>query len=190
MELSPLLKARTAGVFYLLCILAGIFGATLARGGLGLAANLIGTACYVVVTVILYDLLRPVNRSLSLLAALFSLAGCGIGVLHLLHLPSPTVSELVFFGFYCLLLAYLIFNSTFFPRFLSVLLTITGLGWLTFLWPNLGEHLFFPYVMVGGLAGEGSLTLWLLAVGVDARRWNERYRRGSKRGRVVVDRPL
>jgi len=176
MELSPLLKARTAGVFYLLSILAGIFGATVARGGLALAANLVGTACYVVVTAILYDLLKPVNRILSLLAALFSLAGCGIGVLHLLHVPSPNVNELVFFGFYCLLLAYLIFKSTFFPRFLSVLLTITGLGWLTFLWPTLGNHLFFPYLMVGGLAGEGSLTLWLLVFGVDARRWNEQYR--------------
>jgi len=176
MERSPLLKARTAGAFYLLCILAGIFGATFARGGLALAANLIATGCYVVVTAILYDLLKPVNRTLSLLAALFSLAGCGISVLHLLHVSSPNVSELVFFGFYCLLLAYLIFKSTFLPRFLSVLLTITGLGWLTFLWPTLGSHLFFPYLMVGGLAGEGALTLWLLVFGVDARSWNEQYR--------------
>jgi Domain of unknown function (DUF4386) len=176
MDMSPLLKARTAGVLYLLCILAGIFGAMVARGGLALAANLIATACYVIVTAILYELLKPVNRSLSLLAALFSLVGCGISVLHLLRMPSPNVSELVFFGFYCLLLAYLIFKSTFFPRFLSVLLTITGLGWLTYLWPTLGEHLFFPYLMVGGLAGEGSLTLWLLVFGVDARSWNEQYR--------------
>lgn len=176
MELSPRFKARTAGIFYLLCIVAGILGASFARGSLALAANLLGTAFYVVVTVLLYDLLKPVSRSLSLLAALVSLTGCAISALHLLHLPSPRVSELVFFGFYCLLLAYLIFKSTFFPRFLSVLLTITGLGWLTFLWPSLADHLFFPYLMIGGLAGEGSLTLWLLVFGVDARRWDEQYR--------------
>ena len=173
-EASPLLKARIAGVFYLLSILTGIFAVTIAGGGrISLAANLIGSLCYVAVTLILYDLLKPVNRGLSLLAALFSLAGCALGVLRLLHLPGPNVNELVFFGCYCLMLAYLIFRSTFLPRFLSVLLAITGLGWLTYLSPALGNHLFFPYLMITGLVGEGSLTLWLLAFGVNARRWNE-----------------
>jgi hypothetical protein len=39
-----------------------------------------------------------------------------------------------------------------------VLLAITGLGWLTFLSPPLGNHLLFPYLMIAGLVGEGSLT--------------------------------
>jgi hypothetical protein len=175
-EAPTLLKARIAGAFYLLSILAGIFAVSSASGSLSLAANLIGSACYVVVTLILYDLLKPVNANLSLVAALFSLAGCTLGILRLLHLPSPNVNELVFFGCYCLLLAYLIFKSTFLPRFLSVLLTVTGLGWLTFLSPALGKHLFFPYLMITGIVGEGSLTLWLLAFGVNARRWNEQAR--------------
>ncbi len=176
-EASPLLKARIAGVFYLLSILTGIFAVTIAGGGrISLAANLIGSLCYVAVTLILYDLLKPVNGGLSLLAALFSLAGCALGVLRLLHLPGPNVNELVFFGCYCLMLAYLIFRSTFLPRFLSVLLAIAGLGWLTYLSPALGNHLFFPYLMITGLVGEGSLTLWLLAFGVNARRWNEQSR--------------
>jgi hypothetical protein len=160
----------------LLSILTGIFAVSTASVSLSLAANLVGSACYVVVTLILYQLLKPVNRDLSLLAALFSLAGCAVSVLRLLHLPSLSVNELVFFGCYCLLLAYLIFKSTFLPRFLSVLLAITGLGWLTYLWPPLGNHLFFPYLMIAGLVGEGSLTLWLLAFGVNARRWNEQSR--------------
>ncbi len=172
-QASPLVKARTAGVVYLLSILTGVFAVTIASGSVSLAANLIGTACYVVVTLILYDLLKPVNRSVSLLAAFFSLAGCAIGALGLLHLPAPNVNSLVFFGFYCLLLAYLIFRSTFLPRFLSVLLAITGLGWLTFLSPALGDRLFVPYLMVTGLVGEGSLTLWLLVFGVNAQRWKE-----------------
>jgi Domain of unknown function (DUF4386) len=175
-EVSPLFKARIAGVFYLLSILTGIFAVTIASGRLSLAANVIGTACYVVVTLILYALLKPVNKTLSLLAAVFSLVGCAISILGVLHLPSPDVNPLVFFGFYCLLLAYLIFMSTFLPRFLSVLLAITGLGWLTFLSPALGEHLFVPYLMVTGVVGEGSLTLWLLVFGVNARRWNEQSR--------------
>jgi Domain of unknown function (DUF4386) len=175
-DLSPLFKARMAGVFYVLSIVTGMLAVTIAKGGLSLAANLIGTACYVVVTLILYDLLKPVNKGVSLLAALFSLVGCAIGFLDQFHLPTPPVNTLVFFGFYCLLLAYLIFRSTFLPRFLSVLLTIAGLGWLTFLSPALGNRLFVPYLMITGLVGEGALTLWLLVFGVDARRWNEQSR--------------
>jgi hypothetical protein len=171
-EVSPLLKARIAGAFYLLSILTGLAAEMIAKGSLSVAANLVGTACYVAVTLILYDLLKPVNNSISLLAALFSLMGCAITVLRFLHLPTPGISSLVFFGFYCLLLAYLIFRSTFLPRFLSVLLAITGLGWLTFLVPALGDRL-FPYLIITGLVGEGALTLWLLLFGVNAHRWME-----------------
>jgi hypothetical protein len=171
-EMSPLLKARMAGVFYLLSIVTGIYAATVATGRLSVAANLIGTVFYVIVTLILYDLLKPVSKPVSLLAALFSLAGCTVSFLRFLHLPSPDISSLVFFGFYCLLLAYLIFKSMFLPRWLGVLLAITGLGWLTFLSPALGDRL-FPILMITGLAGEGSLTLWLLVFGVDAQRWND-----------------
>jgi hypothetical protein len=176
LEVSPLLKARIAGALYLLSILMGVSAVAVASGSFSLAANLIGTACYVAVTLILYELLKPVNKGLSLLAALFSLVGCAITLLSLLHLPSPHISSLVFFGFYCLLLAYLIFRSTFLPRFLSVLLAIAGLGWLTFLSPALGGRLFSPYLMITGLIGEGSLTLWLLVFGVNAQRWNEQAR--------------
>ncbi len=170
-EVSPVAKARTAGAFYLLCIVLGIAGASLPDGGVALAADLAGTSCYVIVTLLLYDLLAPVNKNVSLLAALFSLAGCAKSILSSLSVPTPHVSSLVFFGLYCLLLAFLIFKSTFLPRFLSVLLAITGLGWLTYLSPALGAHLFVPYLMVTGLVGEGALTLWLLAVGVNGPRW-------------------
>jgi len=168
----PLLRARTAGGLYLLSIVTGVFAEKFASGNLSLALNLIGTTCYVAVTLLLYDLLKPVNKGLSLLAALCSLTGCAVTYSSLLHLPSLGVDSLVFFGFYCLLLAYLIFRSTFLPRFLSALLTITGLGWLTYLSPALGHRL-FPYLMFTGLAGEGSLTLWLLAMGVNSARWEE-----------------
>jgi Domain of unknown function (DUF4386) len=45
---------------------------------LGLATGLIATALYVAVTALFYELFKPVNRSLSLLAAFFSLVGCSI----------------------------------------------------------------------------------------------------------------
>jgi hypothetical protein len=177
---SPVLKARIAGAFYLLSIITGIVGATLPDGPISLAANLAGNTCYVAVTLILYDLLKPVNAKLSLLAAAFSLIGCVLGFLGFLHLPKPPINELVFFGCYCLLLAYLIFTSTFLPKFLTILLALTGIGWLTFIDPPLGERLFSPYLMIGGLAGEGSLTLWLLIVGVNAPRWNEQAQKARQ----------
>ena len=65
-------KARIAGVFYLLTILTGMFGALVSNRPYSDAANLIATACYVVVTVLFYKIFAPVSRNLSLLAALFS----------------------------------------------------------------------------------------------------------------------
>jgi hypothetical protein len=81
-------------------------------------------------------------------------------------------SSLVFFGFYCLLIGYLIFRSTFLPRILGVLMAIAGLGWLTFLSPPLADYL-SPYILAPGVLGEGSLTLWLLVKGVNEQRWKE-----------------
>jgi len=166
-EASPRLKARIAGVFYLITFLTA--GAAL-RGRL--AANLIAIACYIAVTLLFYDLFKPVNRSLSLLAAFFSLVGCAIGALSAFHLAPFHINPLVFFGFYCLLIGYLIFRSTFLPRILGVLMAFAGFGWLTFLSPPLANYL-SPYNMAPGIIGEGALTLWLLVKGVNEQRWKE-----------------
>ena len=224
-EASPRRKARIAGVFYLLEMLTGAFAIIFVGGRLfvfgdaaatatnilaheslfqlGFAANLIQFACYVAVTGLFYDLFKPVNKSLSLLAAFFSLVGCAIGAVSCLFEFAPltvlggaqylnvfTLEQLqalslmflklygqlfnisfVFFGFYCLLIGYLIFRSTFLPRILGVLMAIAGLGWLTFLSPAL-THALSPYILTAGL-GEVSLTLWLLVAGVNAERWKE-----------------
>jgi hypothetical protein len=109
-ETSPRLKARIAGVFYLLTFLTGGV-ALFVRGSLGSAAGLIAAACYIVVTLLFYYIFKPVNKSLSLLAALFSFLGCAIGPLSLFVHAVSHLSPLVFFGFYCLLIGYLIFRS-------------------------------------------------------------------------------
>src|SRR5947208_17004117 len=100
-ESSPQFQARMAGVFYLLTIVTAMFAISvlgrlvvdndaamtatniLAHESLfrlGFAGFLIGTLCYVAVTALLYELLKPVNRGVSLLAAFFSLGGCNLGV--------------------------------------------------------------------------------------------------------------
>jgi hypothetical protein len=78
----------------------------------------------------------------------------------------------VFFGYYCLLIGYLILKSTFLPRTLGRLMMFAGLGWLTFLCPPLA-NVFWPYNAGPGIIGELSLTIWLLAKGVNVKRWNE-----------------
>ena len=84
---------------------------------------------------------------------------------------------LVFFGFHCLLVGYLIFRSTFFPRILGVGLAIGGIGYVanilaTAFPPNIGAHL-FPYIMLPAGVAEISLTLWLIILGVNVSRWKE-----------------
>jgi hypothetical protein len=79
---------------------------------------------------------------------------------------------LVIFGFYDLLIGYLIYRSTFLPRFLGVLMALAGLGWLTFLYPPLA-HSLSPYVLVLGFLAELLLMLWLLVKGVNVQRWKE-----------------
>jgi len=84
---------------------------------------------------------------------------------------------LVFFGFYCLSIGYLVFRSTFLPRIVGVLMAIGGLCYLTnsfayFLAPGFAASL-FPYIQVPSLIGEGSLTLSLIVIGVNVQRWKE-----------------
>jgi hypothetical protein len=173
-EQSPRTKARIAGIFYLLTILISVL-ALLASGLLRSALLLASTGCYVAVTVLFYSLFRPVNRNISALAATFSLVGCTLSILDVLHPGWFRLNPLVFFGCYCLVIGYLILRSTFLPRILGGLMALGGLGWLTFISPALSGYL-LPYNMAPGVLGESALTLWLLAVGVNAERWNEQAR--------------
>jgi hypothetical protein len=170
---SPCVKARIAGGFYLVTFVAGALA--LKGGNGGLAANLVATAAYVAVTLLFYDLFKPVSQRVSLTAAFFGLVGCVNGALESFHVAPFSISSLVFFGFYCLLIGCLILRSTFLPRILGALMMFGGLGWLTFLFPPLARSL-SPYNMAPGILGEGLLTLWLLVMGVNAQHWMEQAR--------------
>ena len=224
-EESPHPSARITGTVYLFYFLSAVLGELFLKGlvvdgdasitatnilaheslfRLGLASGLISIAFYIAVTGLFYGLFKPVNRSLSLLAAFFSLVGCAILAFATLFQLAPLIVlggsqylsvfkveqlrglalmflELntqannicvVFFGVYCILIGYLIFRSNFLPRILGVLMAIAGLGWLTFLYPPLANHL-SPYNLVFGFLAELSLMLWLLMMGVNVQRWKE-----------------
>jgi Domain of unknown function (DUF4386) len=184
-ETSPRLWARIAGVLYLLIFIAAPTGAATATP----VKMIITLACDTGVALIFYVVLKPVSMRLSVLAAFFRLIFVAVmavnslnyfGVLDLFNGARSVTAfnkgygvALVPFGVHCALIGYLIFKSIFLPRILGVLMALAGLGYLIFLWPPLGRHLFFPYIVIPGVAGEGALTLWLLVVGLDAGRWDE-----------------
>jgi hypothetical protein len=112
-ETSLRLKARIAGAFYSLTIIIGLFAELFVRGALvvsddaaatatnilaretlyrfGLAADLVMIVCYIAVTLLFYLLFRPVSRSLSLLAAFFSLVGIAVLAVNSLNHFVPLV---------------------------------------------------------------------------------------------------
>ena len=96
----PRSLARAAGLFWLLTILTSMFafiiaGQFMVAGDapataanlteheglqrLAFVANLIATVCYLAVTLLMYVLLRPVNRSVSLMGAFFSIVDAPSG---------------------------------------------------------------------------------------------------------------
>ncbi|HEX6188655.1 MAG TPA: DUF4386 domain-containing protein [Pyrinomonadaceae bacterium] len=168
---SPRFIARIAGLFYVLVFVAGIYS-LFDRSSIGLAAGMVAGVFYIAVTVLFYFIFKPVSRAVSLTAAIVSLAGIVIGPLSFAVKPLAAISPLVFFGVYCSLIAYLIFRSTFLPRFLGVLMAFAGLGWLTFLSQSFALSL-SPYTFLPGIIGEGALTLWLVVFAVNEERWKE-----------------
>jgi hypothetical protein len=112
-EASPLFKARVAGALYLIGGLLGGFAEVFVRGKLvvsgdaaatatnilahewlyrlGGAADLISLACDTAVALLFYDLLKPVSRSLSLLAAFFRLTWVAPMALNSLNYFAPLV---------------------------------------------------------------------------------------------------
>ena len=86
--------------------------------------------------------------------------------------------SLVFFGFACLSLGYLIFQSGYLPRTIGALMVVAGPCYLFssfahFLTPGFAATL-FPALFVPIFVAELSLALWLLVKGVDAAKWEER----------------
>ena len=147
---------------------------------LALLFNLIQTAVLVANTLKLLmplfllgssDYLKGIEpRQLHALSYLFiRLHGYGFGV------------GLIFFGFTCLVLGYLIFRSGYLPKVLGVLMQIAGLCYLTnsftlLLAPAIAGRM-FPFILVPAFVAELSLCLWLLTKGVNVETWRVQARR-------------
>jgi hypothetical protein len=110
-ETSPRFKARMAGVSQLLEAVTATFGQVIVLGRLvvsgnaaataanivghdqlfwlGFASSLMGVAFHIAWALLMYVLLKPVNRSLSLLAVFFSLVACAMQALTSLLYLAP-----------------------------------------------------------------------------------------------------
>jgi len=82
---------------------------------------------------------------------------------------------LIFFGFTCLILGYLIVRSSYLPAMLGVMMQIAGVCYLInsfadVVYPPVASRL-FPFILLPPFVAELSLALWLLVRGVDLSRW-------------------
>jgi hypothetical protein len=162
---------------------------------IGIVADVIMIACYAGVTALLYELLAPVSKSLSRASAWMSLIGLSVlaaGLIALtavplllgdaqqaylairLHGQGYTVAN-AFFGFYMLGIGALIAGSRFLPRVLGLAMLVGGAGALgealtRIARPELAASL-APLSFVS-FAAEASLTLWLIAAGLNEERWS------------------
>jgi hypothetical protein len=112
-DMSPQTKARLIGVLLLITMVGGVFaqgfigGSLIVSGDATATANniltheplyrlafaiyLIEMACQIAMTVLLYDLLKPVSKTASALAAAFGLIGCTIKTLARLFFFAPVL---------------------------------------------------------------------------------------------------
>ena len=164
-ENSPLLQARIAGLFWVICIAGGIYGYFPARGThLGKDSILIAGAAYLVVTVLLYTLLRAVNQIVAMLAAAFGIIGI-----------ATSGEGSFYFGIQCILVGSLVMMSTFLPRVLGILMVLAGLGQALFVSTLLPAHIAVKLAPIGFISdgiGEIAFALWLLIVGVNVAQWH------------------
>jgi hypothetical protein len=81
---------------------------------------------------------------------------------------------LIFFGFECLVVGYLISRSIYLPKVLGILIQIAGLSYLTNSFVLLvSPTLTSPIILLPAFIGEISLCLWLLIKGVNVQEWNK-----------------
>ena len=161
-------QARIAGAFYVITILgslAGFVDKSIAEPGLVVAG-----LSYIGVTVLFYFLFRPINNTLSAVAAAASAAGILAGpVTQALSIPHDFAIAMIFFGVYCILIGTLVRHTRFLPQWLGMALAIGGTLYilnslLVFVAPEVAHYMSF-YLLIPGFLAETTLCLWLLIAG-------------------------
>jgi hypothetical protein len=220
-EASSPPSTRAIGVIWLLYFLIGILGTLLTRGIIvpdaastannilthaslyraGFAVDLVANLIYIALTALLFGLFRPVNPTLALLAAFFSLVGCTVQIMgELLRLAPGVVLAnpqlATAFGAQQLqaaaLLSVTLYRNVFYIAFVLFACFELATGflilrskflpmWLGWWWIAGGigglTFLWSPLatsiwpLLLAAGAGEFVLPVWLLVKGVDNSKW-------------------
>ncbi len=231
---SPLIYSKIVGVLYLLIFFLGPFAFFMGRNGVvvannpsatiinllaseksfryGMAAETLIIFIEIIISALLYFLLKPISRPLALASTLARFAQAILQAVNLFTaVPAliilgntnylsafskgqiDTIALLfmdinsfviiiwgLIFGFHLLILGYLIYKSTFWPRVIGILIFVASIGYLL---QSYG-HLFIPQydvflgnvVVALSIPGELIFTLWLLIKGINITKWNEQAR--------------
>lgn len=221
---SPRFTARMTGLFYLLYVVIAVLAGFARRGILiagdaaatatnimahqsvyqmAFACDLLSVVSYIVAVVLFYQLLKPVNGTVSMLAACFGFMGCIImavgGVFQLAPLTvlAPSSYSRVFSAEQLQVQAYVLlklYNQAYSIALVAFAFFDILIGYL------IVKATFLPRILgmmmaLAGLAflaflapafgarnlqwililgvGEGLVILWLLVKAVDAERWKE-----------------
>ena len=231
---APLVQARITGVVGVVMLASGSFagfvGSKLVVPGdvvatssnlvaseglfrLGLASNLIMMIAFLLYALLLYGLLRPVDRGQARIMVGFVLASVPLYMLNQvnqfaaqqsatgqlyeqvrLFLELHRLGNLIagiFFGLWLVPLGLLVLRSGFLPRFLGILLMLGSSGYLVlfvqaFFFPGSERTLWTNPFLIVTHASELALMLWLLIRGVNVEKWEALLSISPERDRAAL----
>ncbi len=209
---------KSVGLLYVLMIPLGIFGilyfpsSYFVAGDIGstiknildnefifrasMFTSLVLQVCHIFIVMMLYKILKVVNKNLALYMVIFMLLSVPISMLNelnhiavlflaksggdenlislLLHLHENGIFiSSIFWGLWLFPMGYLVYKSGFIPKFFGIALLVAFVGYISdsvmvFLFPSITFHL-------GDYVGWGEILfpLWLLIKGINIDKWRE-----------------
>lgn len=219
---SPLVLARLAGLIGIIVLASGSFSnyagsRIIVRGDtattsanilasesffrLGIVSGLLMILFWMFYALLLYKLLKPVDKGHAMLMLVLVLVCVPVFMLNQVNLYAAlplaadhmqaqmtfyldlhrhgNVIAAIFFGLWLFPLGLLVFRSGYLPRVLGILLMIGCFGYLVlfiqvFLFPGTEATLWTNPLLVVTHISELSLMLWLLIKGVNLKLWERR----------------
>lgn len=168
---------------------------------LGFVSGLVMEIIFILYAILLFKLLKPVNKEYASLMVILALIPAPIFLINqlnqfavLLLAKQEMLDHMmfflemhkhggfiisIFFGLWLLPLGFLVFKSGYFPKVLGIFLMIGCFGYLInfaqgFLFPGAEATLWTNPALVVTHISELLMMLWLLIIGVNTKKWNER----------------
>ncbi|MEM1123741.1 MAG: DUF4386 domain-containing protein [Bacteroidota bacterium] len=178
---------------------ANNFSTMASKYRIGFVSGLLMETIFVFYACLLYYLLRPVHKDLAKLMLVLALLPAPIFFINQLNhfaaflAANQDMAQMmfylklhkhggfiisIFFGLWLFPLGLLVYQSTFLPKILGILLMIGCFGYLIsfvqgFLWPDYQATLWTNPVLVVTHIAEILLMLWLLILGINQEKYNQ-----------------